>query len=315
MKDNKEEKEKRLAAYQSAASKFEDATQQWIEGESSAKTERRKLAKAFAVRRLDADPYLRGKTVFAREGTVVGDGTVVWKYDHGSRGEFGTSGNEWASEVGIQDPPERPHNKDENDIVLSSSEDTVSDTTDSEDDILDDPNHHHHNSVAVGFAKFGDGVANTFSKIGKGPSLHAKRKQKREEKHARHEAIRQKKLEAKKQRIEAEQAHQEKLEEDNRKAEEEGAMDASYQAYLAKFAHLPIDAISGAATGAATVAHHVKEATVGAANEPTDEKKEKKADKETKKAEAAAGNSNGPASRSHSSTAIHTRERLTCLLA
>jgi hypothetical protein len=178
---------------------------------------------------------------------------VKWRYDHGRTEEFGISADDYAQELGITEPPARPKNKDEDDIVLSSDEDTVSDTTDSESDILDDPHHRHHNSVAVGFAKFGDTVANKFSKIGPGPSLHEKKRQKREKKHAEHEASRSKKLEKKRARIEAEHRHQEELEEANRKAEEDGAIENSYQAWLGQIAWAPVG-LATSAVGAATSA-------------------------------------------------------------
>ena len=167
----------------------------------------------------------------------------------------GKSTNENASELGVEDPPSRPQNKDSAEIVLSSDEDTGSDTANSEDDILDDPHHHHHNSVAVGFAKVGDNIANTFSKLGPGKSIKEKRRARREETHARHEERRARKLEKKKQRIEAEQRHQEELrqqEEDQHATEEDVAN--SYAAYLSRLAHLPIDAAAATVNAASNLA-------------------------------------------------------------
>jgi len=169
--EDAETKEKRIADYKAAYTAFEASTKKWISGDDEAKkTRRAKDAKILEIRRLDMDPYIRGQTVFTRDGTVVGDGQIKWHYDHGRSEEFGKSTNENASELGIEDPPSRPQNKDSAEIVLSSDEDTGSDTANSEDDILDDPHHHHHNSVAVGFAKVGDNIANTFSKLGPGKS-------------------------------------------------------------------------------------------------------------------------------------------------
>lgn len=263
--EDAETKKARMADMQKAISAFSEATEKWINGDSGAGEERKgKLSKRLEVRRLDLDPYIRGKTVFARDGTVVGDGRVKWAYDHGRSEEFGTSADEWAKELGIEEPAERPKNKSEDDIVLSSAEDTVSDTTDSESDILDDPHHHHHNSVAVGFAKFGDNVANTFSKIGPGPSLHEKRRVQREAKHQKHEERRAKKLEKKRKRIEAERAHQEQIEEENRKAEENGDVEKSYTAWLGQIAYAPVELAAGAVGAAAGAAGAATHAITGA---------------------------------------------------
>jgi hypothetical protein len=187
--------------------------------------------------------------IATRDGTVVGDGTVLWHYDHGHNEEFGKSTDEWAKEVGVEDPPSRPRNKDEDDVVLSSAEDTVSSTSDSENEILDDPHHHHHNAVAVGFAKLGDNIGNTFSKIGKGPSLHEKRKMKREKKHEEHEARRAKKIELKKKRLEAEKAKEEEAEDVRleREEKEREEIENSYQAYLGRMANLGLTATNKAA--------------------------------------------------------------------
>lgn len=197
------------------------------------------------VRQFDLDPYIRGKTSFTRDGTQVGDGRVIWHYDHGHNEEFGTSANEYASDLGIEDPPSRPENGDGSQtVVLSSDEDTCSSTDDSENDALDDPHHKHHSSVTVGMAKLGDGVANTFSKITPGPSLHEKQRAKKEARHKRHEERRKRKLEAKKKRLEIERRQQEEEEERERQKtdeQREEEVNSSYQAYLAKMAELTLD--------------------------------------------------------------------------
>lgn len=193
--EDAETRNAREEAYVSVAEKLETATQKWISGESDG-TDRHALFKELDVRRLDMTPYVRGQTPFTRSGTVLGDGRVLWRYDHGRKEEFGTSANEWAKEVGVEDPAERPVNKAPEDVelVLDTDEDTVSSTDPSDEDPLDDPQHHHHSAVTVGFAKVGDGIANTFSKITPGPSLHKKKREKRALKHEEHEERRKAKV-------------------------------------------------------------------------------------------------------------------------
>lgn len=168
----------------------------------------------------------------------------MWHYDHGRSEEFGKSADEWAEAFGIEDPPKRPRNKEEDEIVLSSAEDTVSSTSDSEEDILEDKHHKHHNAVAVGFAKVGDSIGNTFSKITPGPSIHERKKMEKEARHKRHEERRARKLEAKRQRIEAEKRVQEEKEEERqqREEEEEREVEASYQGYLSRMTQLSLNA-------------------------------------------------------------------------
>ena len=255
--DDEEERTKRSKAYFTACRNFEQATAQWSgttsadassssDGGSAKSSDRRgKVLKELVVRMVDYDPFYRGKTQFSRDGTQVGDGTVKWTYDHGREEEFGESVQEWAEDAGIEEPKERPINgHDANNIELSSDEDTVSSTSNSESDPLDDPHHHHHSAVTVGFAKVGDKLANGFSKLTPGPSLHKKKKAEREERHRAHESRRQAKLEAKRKRIEAERLKQEELEEDrlNREQEEEEQVNASYASYLYRVGSLGLAA-------------------------------------------------------------------------
>lgn len=248
MKDE-EEVLKRTKAYFAAAGKYEEATETWI---SSGKNDDRKgkIFKKLIVRMIDLDPYIRGKTQFSRDGTQVGDGRVVWRYDHGRTQELGESVQPWAEEANIEDPAERPHNGNSTeDIALSSDEDTVSSTSDSEAEAIEDPHHHHHNAVTVGFAKVGDGIANGFSKLTPGPSLHAKRKALKEERHKRHEAARARKLEEKRKRIEAERQRQEELEEDRiaRERKEEEEINSSYIDYVRRVGSLSLSATNAVA--------------------------------------------------------------------
>ena len=230
--------------------KFEEATQKWIAGDSSAYRERReKLVKALIIRQLDFDPYVRGKTAFSRDGTIVGDGTVLWHYDHGRHEEFGESADDWAPELGIEDPVERPRNNKEEAVVLSSDEDTVSSTDDSENDVLDDPHHRHHNAVVVGFAKFGYKTTNALSHLKPGPTLREKQQAKKDEKHRRHEERRATKLEMKRKRIEAQRLREEEDEDARAEREEEETkqVEASYSGYLSSIANLSLNVSNKAA--------------------------------------------------------------------
>ena len=87
--EDAETKEKRIADYKAAYTAFEASTKKWISGDEEAKkTRRAKDAKILEIRRLDMDPYIRGQTVFTRDGTVVGDGQIKWHYDHGRSEEW-----------------------------------------------------------------------------------------------------------------------------------------------------------------------------------------------------------------------------------
>lgn len=248
MKDA-ETKQKRQEAYDEACRKFESATTKWIGGDAEAYEERRKkIVKELEVRQMDLDPYIRGKTMFMRDGTVVGDGRVIWSYDHGHKEEFGTNTNEWAKELSIEEPAERPFNKGGDDeITLDSAEDTVSSTDDSEEEAYLDTHHRHHSAVAVGFAKFGHKTGNVFSKLTPGPSLEKKEEARRQKKHQEHEARRAAKIERKRKQLEAQKAREAESEEQRmkREEEEEAATEASYSAYLARMGNLTLAAGHG----------------------------------------------------------------------
>lgn len=236
-------REIRMNQFVDAAEKLEATTRKWVNGDDSVAEERReKILKELEVRRFDLDPYIRGRTSFDRDGTVVGDGQVVWHYNAGRTEKFGTSADEWAKELGIEDPPSRPHNEspyDEDDVLaLNSAEDTVSSTDPSEDDPLDDPHHHHHSAAKVGLAKFGDAIANTASKITPGPSLHEKKRQERARKHEEHEKRRQKKIALKKAKLEQERKAAEERE--MTEEQEEEAITSSYLSFLAPIGNLTL---------------------------------------------------------------------------
>lgn len=236
-------REIRMNKFVDAAEHLEELTKKWVNGDSSVAEERREtVMKELVVRRFDLAPYLRGVTSFDRDGTVVGDGQVIWHYNHGRTEKFGTSANDWAKEVGIEEPASRPLNEspyDEDDVLaLDSAEDTMSSTDPSEDDPLDDPHHHHHSAVQVGFAKFGDKIANTASKVTPGPSLHEKKKAQRQRKHEEHEKRRQKKIALKKAKLEKERQAQEERE--MTEQEEEEAINNSYLSYLAPVGNLTL---------------------------------------------------------------------------
>lgn len=241
--EDKETRNARLNSFVDIAEKLEELTKEWIAGDDSVAEKRReKILKELYVRRFDLDPYIRGRTSFDRDGTVVGDGQVVWHYNHGRVEKFGTSADEWAKELGIEDPPSRPHNEspyDDDDILaLDSAEDTMSSTDPSEDDPLDDPLHHHHSAATVTFAKFGDKIANTASKVTPGPSLHEKKRQQRARKHEEHEKRRQKKIALKKAKLEKEREEAEKRE--MTQQEEEEAIQSSYMRFLGAMGNLTL---------------------------------------------------------------------------
>lgn len=79
-------------AYNDATAEFETLTQAWIDGDSSAGKKRDKQSKVVMIRHLDLDPYVRGKTVMARQGINRGDGTTHWQYAGGEE-VLGTSYN------------------------------------------------------------------------------------------------------------------------------------------------------------------------------------------------------------------------------
>lgn len=243
-------REIRMNKFVDVAERLELLTKKWVNGDDSVAEERReKVLKEMDVRRFDLDPYVRGRTSFDRDGTVVGDGRVVWHYSHGRQEKFGISADEWAKELGIEDPPSRPHNEsaydDDDNLELDSAEDTMSSTDPSEDDPLDDPHHHHHSAVTVGFAKFGDKIANTASKITPGPSLHEKKQAQRARKHEEHEKRRQKKIALKKAKLEKERREAEQRE--MTEQEEEEAISNSYLSYLSSFGNLTLGVTNKAA--------------------------------------------------------------------
>lgn len=179
--DDIDTRETLMNKFVDVAERLEELTKQWVNGDDSVYEERRdKVLKELQIRRFDLDPYIRGRSSFDRDGTVVGDGQVVWFYNHGRSEKFGISADDWAKELGIEEPPSRPHNEsafdNEDNLELDSAEDTMSSTDPSDEDPLNDPNHHHHSAVQVGLAKFGDKLANTASKVTPGPSLHEKKR-------------------------------------------------------------------------------------------------------------------------------------------
>ncbi|KAK9898506.1 CRAL/TRIO domain-containing protein [Cystobasidium minutum MCA 4210] len=235
----------RMNQFVDAAEKVEAMTKKWVNGDDSISEDRREIAlKELEVRRFDLDPYIRGRNMFDRDGTVVGDGQVVWHYNAGRTEKFGTSADDWAKDLGIEDPPSRPHNEspyDEEDLLaLNSAEDTVSSTDPSDEDPLDDPHHHHHSAVTVGFAKFGDKIANTASKVTPGPSLHEKKRQERARKHEEHEKRRQKKIALKKAKLEEERKRAEERE--MTEQQEEEAITSSYAAFLGSIGNMTLGA-------------------------------------------------------------------------
>lgn len=242
--DDIDTREIRMNKFVDVAERLEELTKKWVNGDNSVAEERReKVLKELLIRRFDLDPYIRGRSSFDRDGTVVGDGQVVWHYNHGRSEKFGRSADDWAKELGIEDPPSRPHNEsaydDDDELTLDSAEDTMSSTDPSEDDPLDDPHHRHHSAVTVGFAKLGDKIANTASKVTPGPSLHEKRRQQRQRKHEEHEKRRQKKLALKKARLEKERKEQEERE--MTEQEEEEAINNSYLSYLSSMGNLTLE--------------------------------------------------------------------------
>jgi hypothetical protein len=243
-----ETRTKRMNQFVDIAEKLEELTKKWIDGDSSAGQERRDVVlKELDIRRLDLDPYIRGRTSFDKNGTVSGDGQVTWRYDRGRKEQFGVSADTWAKELNIEDPSERPRNlfDDPDEIALDSAEDTVSSTDPSDEDPLDDPHHHHHSAAKVGLAKFGDGIANSFSHMTPGPSIHEKKRIMRAKKHEEHERRRQKKLELK--RAQLEKKRKEEEERAMTEQEEEEAINSSYTSYLASFGNLTLAAGNKAA--------------------------------------------------------------------
>lgn len=83
IQEEKKETEKRKGAYMDLAKEYEDVTRKWFGGDSSEKllTQRKTLVKKLRLARLEADPYLRGKTQLHREGTLDGQGKVTWLYE------------------------------------------------------------------------------------------------------------------------------------------------------------------------------------------------------------------------------------------
>jgi len=98
---NEEEKKEKLKLYNDACEEFEQLTQSWIDGDSGAGKKRDKQSKVVMIRHLDLDPYVRGKTVMARQGINRGDGTTHWNYAGGEE-VLGTSYNEIRKELGIE---------------------------------------------------------------------------------------------------------------------------------------------------------------------------------------------------------------------
>lgn len=80
---NTSEKDKYIAAYMHLAGQFEDATRRWIESDGKdpeVNRERALLKRKLRIAAFDKMPYVRGKTVYHRQGTVDGMGRVTWVY-------------------------------------------------------------------------------------------------------------------------------------------------------------------------------------------------------------------------------------------
>lgn len=80
---NTSEKEKYIGAYMKLADEFEDATRRWVMSngqDSDAIRDRALLKRKLRVASFDKMPYVRGKTVYHRQGTVDGMGRVTWVY-------------------------------------------------------------------------------------------------------------------------------------------------------------------------------------------------------------------------------------------
>lgn len=86
---NAEWKTKRAAFLQ----RVEEATRAWIaDGEQSLLTSREELIAEYRATSIEADPYIRPRSVYHRHGNLLEDGTVFWHYDSAAPDQvFGAS--------------------------------------------------------------------------------------------------------------------------------------------------------------------------------------------------------------------------------
>ncbi len=81
--NDKATKDKLWKKYMSLVDEFEDATRKQIDSDGrDQKNENKRdiLIKKLRIAQFDLEPYIRGMTVYARDGTVDGQGKVTWIY-------------------------------------------------------------------------------------------------------------------------------------------------------------------------------------------------------------------------------------------
>ncbi len=81
--DDKQGREQAWNNYMKYANEYEDATRKWIDsnGRDNKIVEKRNyLVKQLRIAQFEMEPYIRGLTVYHRNGTVDGQGKVTWLY-------------------------------------------------------------------------------------------------------------------------------------------------------------------------------------------------------------------------------------------
>jgi hypothetical protein len=73
--------------------RFEESTEAWIRGkDETARFERERITLEYRIASIEADPYLRPRSVYHRHGNFIEDGTVAWHYKSASESQgFGVS--------------------------------------------------------------------------------------------------------------------------------------------------------------------------------------------------------------------------------
>ncbi|GAA96890.1 uncharacterized protein L969DRAFT_94852 [Mixia osmundae IAM 14324] len=231
-------KKERVGKWKEICKEWEETTQKWIDGDEKAGEKRSgALTKLYTIRCLEADPYVRGRTTYSRDGTEVGDGRVKWVYN-GKTEEAGTSADDWRKDLGIEGKCPRNGGKegDTGDSATSGEGGAAAAAAGAGGAAASKPN--------GTLAKVKSKTANAVSIVTPGPSnaeKEAEAKRVAEEK--------QKAAEEKRKKEEAAAQKKKEEEEAAKKREEEEQQQQANASYIAKTQ----SAVNGAATKATEV--------------------------------------------------------------